>query len=93
VKGGPGFLPRSFLMRAALARGRRFPRSHVRSKRSTTSTIQRRVKRRREGEDLDPKPSTGRKRRILATSEKKQALWKPLEENDEATLGHHCGCG
>jgi hypothetical protein len=43
----------------------------VRSKRNTTSTIQRHIKHCREGEDLYPKPFTGRKRRILATSEKK----------------------
>ncbi len=36
-------------------------------------------------------PSTGRKRRILATTEEKQALWEEkLEENDEATLERHC---
>ncbi len=54
------------------------------------STIKRYVKRRREGGDLEPKPSTGRKRRILATTEEKRALWKQLEENDEATLQRHC---
>jgi len=54
------------------------------------STIKRYVKRRREGEDLEPKPSTGRKRRILATSEEKRALWEQLEQNDEATLERHC---
>jgi transposase len=54
------------------------------------STIKRYVKRRREGEDLEPKPSTGRKRRILATSEEKRALWEQLEKNDEATLERHC---
>ena len=54
------------------------------------STIKRWVKRRREGEDLEPKPSTGRKRRILASAEEKRALWKQLEENDEATLERHC---
>ena len=64
----------------------------MRSKRSITPTIQRQVKRRREGENPDPKPSTGRKRLILATSEKKQALWKQVEENYEVTLEHHCGC-
>ena len=53
------------------------------------STIKRYV-RRRQGEDLEPKPSTGRKRRILATSEQKRALWEQLEENDEATLERHC---
>src|SRR5829696_494169 len=54
------------------------------------STIKRYVRRRRQGEDLEPKPSMGRKRRILATSEQKRALWEQLEENDEATLERHC---
>ena len=54
------------------------------------STIKRWVRRRRQGEDLEPKPSTGRKRRILATAEERRALWKQLEENDEATLERHC---
>jgi transposase len=55
------------------------------------STIKRYVRRRRQGEDLEPKPSTGSKRRILATSEQKRALWEQLEEIDEATLErHHC---
>jgi transposase len=54
------------------------------------STIKRYVRRRRQGEDLEPKPSTGRKRRILASSEQKRALWSQLEENDEATLQRHC---
>jgi len=54
------------------------------------STIKRWVKCRREGEDLEPKPSTGRKRRILATVEERRALWEQLQENDEATLERHC---
>ena len=54
------------------------------------STIKRYIKRRREGEDLEPRPSTGRKRRILATSEEQRALWEQLENNDEATLERHC---
>ncbi|MBV9454512.1 MAG: helix-turn-helix domain-containing protein [Rubrobacter sp.] len=45
---------------------------------------------RREGKGLSPGVSTGRKRRILATPEEKKALWKQLEENDDATLEHHC---
>jgi transposase len=53
------------------------------------STIKRYLKRRREGEDLEPKPSTGRKRRILSTTQEKRALWKQLQENDEATLERH----
>jgi transposase len=54
------------------------------------STIKRYVKRRREGENLQPKPSTGRRRRILATSQEKRALWEQLEQNDETTLQRHC---
>jgi transposase len=54
------------------------------------STIKRYLKRRREGEDLQPRRSTGRKRRILATSEHKRPLWEQPKENDEATLGRHC---
>jgi transposase len=54
------------------------------------STIKRYIKRRRAGEDLEPRPSTGRRRRILATSEEKRALWTQLEKNDEATLERHC---
>src|SRR4029450_7848071 len=57
------------------------------------STIKRYVRRRRQGEDLEPKPSTGRKRRILATSEQKRALWEQLEENEEGTLDRHCERG
>ncbi|HET7273285.1 MAG TPA: helix-turn-helix domain-containing protein [Rubrobacter sp.] len=54
------------------------------------STIKRWVKRRREDEDLEPKHSTGRNRLILSTTEEKRALWKQLEENDEATPERHC---
>ena len=54
------------------------------------STIKRYVKRRREGEDLEPRTSTGCKRSILSTQENKRALWEQLEENDEATLERHC---
>lgn len=54
------------------------------------STIKRYIKRRRAGQDLEPRPSTGRKRRILATAEEKRALWEQLEEHDEATLERHC---
>jgi transposase len=73
----------------AVERG--LPRKEVsRLFRVSRSTIKRWVKRRREGEDLEPKRSTGRKRRILSTAEEKRALWKQLQENDEATLERHC---
>lgn len=54
------------------------------------STIKRWAKRRCCGEDLEPKRSTGRKRCILSTTQEKWALWKQLEEHDEATLERHC---
>jgi transposase len=54
------------------------------------TTLKRWLRKRREGEDLSPGTSTGRKRRILATPEEKRALWKQLEANDDATLERHC---
>jgi transposase len=54
------------------------------------TTLKRWLKMRREGKDLSPGVSTGRRRRILATTEEKKALWKQLEENDDATLERHC---
>ena len=54
------------------------------------ATLKRWLKRRKEGEDLAPKPSSGRTPTLLATAEEKRALWKQLEENDEATLERHC---
>ncbi len=53
------------------------------------ATLKRWLKKSREGEDLSPRYSTGRKRRILVTLEEKKALWRQLEENDDATLEHH----
>jgi transposase len=53
--------------------------------------LKRRLKMKREGKkDLSTGTSTGRKRRILATFEEKRTLWKQLEENNDATLEHHC---
>jgi transposase len=54
------------------------------------TTLKRWLRIRREGKDLSPRFSTGRKRRLLSTLEQKKALWKQLEENDEATLERHC---
>ena len=54
------------------------------------STLKRWLKMRREGKDLSPGVSTGRRRRILSTPEENKALWKQLEENDDATLERHC---
>ena len=54
------------------------------------TTLKRWIRMRREGKDLSPGLSTGRKRRILSTLEEKKTLWKQLEENDDATLERHC---
>lgn len=54
------------------------------------ATLKRWLKKRREGEDLSPRFSTGRKRRILSSAKERQALWAQLEENHEATLERHC---
>ena len=55
------------------------------------STVSRYVKLKACGKDLAPKPSTGRKVKILdSLTHKKRALWRQLEENDIATLEVHC---
>jgi transposase len=78
-------------VRAVAAVERGIPRREVVETFSISlTTLKRWLKKRREGEDLSPKFSTGRKRRILATLEQKKALWRQLEENDDATLERHC---
>jgi transposase len=74
---------------AALDRG--MPRKEVvRTFVVFIATLGRYLKRRREGMDLAPRPSTGRTPTILANLQRKRALWKQLEENDTATLECHC---
>lgn len=53
------------------------------------STISRYVKLKASGEDLAPKPSPGRKAKILECFAHKRALWRQLEANDSATLEEH----
>jgi transposase len=74
---------------AAVDRG--MPRKEVvRTFGVSIATIGRYIRRRREGMDLAPRPSTGRTPTILANLQQKRALWKQLEENDTATLERHC---
>ena len=54
------------------------------------TTLKRWLKMSREGKDLSPGVSTGRRRRILATPEEEGLLWEQLQENDDATLERHC---
>ena len=53
------------------------------------STISRYVKLKASGEGLAPKPSPGRKAKIMASPAHKRALWRQLRENDTATLEKH----
>jgi transposase len=78
-------------IRALAAVDRGIPRREVVQIFSISLTILKRwLKMRREGKDLSPGISTGRKRRILAAPEEKWALWEQLEENGDATLERHC---
>lgn len=74
---------------AALDRG--MPRKEVvRTFGVSIATIGRYLRRRREGMDLTPRPSTGRTPTILANLYQRRSLWKQLEQNDTATLERHC---
>jgi transposase len=53
-------------------------------------TIERYLRRRREGAGLDPGRSPGRTPSICASVEERRMLWAQLEENSEATLERHC---
>ena len=56
-------------------------------------TLERYLRRRREGARLAPGRSPGRTPSIRSTVEERRMLWKQLEENDEngeATLQRHC---
>ena len=54
------------------------------------ATIGRYIKRRAEGGQIAPKPSPGRRPKVLVTPEHKRILWDQLRENDTATLEEHC---
>ncbi len=78
-------------LRAVDAVDRGIPRREVvRTFSISLTTLKRWLKMKREGKDLSPGLSTGRKRRILATLEEEKLLWDQLEENDDATLERHC---
>src|SRR5829696_8475045 len=86
-----GIYSKELRIRAVDAVERGIPRKDVVQTFSISlTTLKRWLRKRRDGEDLSPGTSTGRKRRILATLEEKEALWRQLEENDDATLERHC---
>ena len=53
-------------------------------------TLERYLRRRREGAGLAPRRSPGRTPSICASVQERRMLWKQLEENSEATLERHC---
>jgi transposase len=53
------------------------------------STISRYVKLKASGREIAPKPSPGRRAKILASPAHKRVLWRQLQENDTATLEEH----
>ncbi len=86
-----GIYSKDLRIRAVDAVDRGIPRREVVEAFSVSlTTLKRWLRMRREGKDLSPGTSTGRRRRILATLEEKRALWSQLEENDDATLERHC---
>ena len=88
---GMGIYSKELRVRAVDAVERGIPRKDVVKTFSISlTTLKRWLRKRREGEDLSPGTSTGRKRRILANAEERRALWEQLEANDEATLERHC---
>jgi transposase len=86
-----GIYSKELRVKAVEAVERGIPRKDVvRTFSISLTTLKRWLRKRREGEDLSPSTSTGRKRRILASAEEKRALWEQLQENDYATLERHC---
>ena len=86
-----GIYSKDLRIRAVDAVNRGIPRREVvETFAISLTTLKRWLRMNREGKDLSPGTSTGRRRRILATLEEKRALWKQLEENDDATLERHC---
>jgi len=86
-----GIYSKELRIRAVDAVERGIPRKDVvKTFRISLTTLKRWLKKKREGEDLSPGTSTGRKRRILADAEERQALWEQLEANGDATLERHC---
>jgi transposase len=88
---GMGIYSKDLRVRAVAAVHRGVPRREVVETFSVSLTsLKRWLRMSRESKDLSPGVSTGRKRRILATSEEKKALWEQLEGNDDVTLERHC---
>ncbi|MCA1731868.1 MAG: IS630 transposase-related protein [Actinobacteria bacterium] len=53
------------------------------------ASISRYIKLKASGREISPKPSPGRRAKILENPAHKRALWEQLEGNDTATLEEH----
>ena len=53
-------------------------------------TVDRYLSLRRQTGEIGPPQSPGRAASLTATIEERSALWRQLEENDDATLERHC---
>jgi transposase len=72
-----GIYSKELRIRAVDAVERGIPRKDVvKTFRISLTTLKRWLRKRREGQDLSPGTSTGRKRRILADEEERRALWE-----------------
>lgn len=86
-----GIYSKDLRTRAVEAVERGIPRKDVVETFSVSlRTLKRWLRKRREGQDLSPGTSTGRKRRILSSAEEEGLLWEQLQEHDDATLERHC---
>ena len=87
-----GIYSKELRIRALAAVDRGIPRREqlVETCSISLRTLKRWLRMRREGKDLSPGVSTGRKRRILSTLQQRRLLWSQLQENDDASLEHHC---
>jgi transposase len=86
-----GIYSKDLRIRAVAAVERGIPRREVVETFSISlTTLKRWLRMRREGKDLSPGLSTGRRRRILSSLQEKRLLWGQLKDNDNATLERHC---
>jgi transposase len=86
-----GIYSKDLRIRAVAAVERGIPRREVLETFSISlTTLKRWLRMRREGKDLSPGLSTGRRRRILSSLQEKRLLWGQLKDNDNATLERHC---
>jgi transposase len=92
---GMGIYSKDIRIRALAAVDRGIPRREevVQIFSVSLTTLKRWLKMRREGKDLSPGVSTGRRRRILATLEEKRLLWGSSKRTTTPRSGATASCG